>query len=540
MLTVIKNPSDYNFSKSPVICEVETDNYLTSGDFGDKAKLVFYVPPNPVDGNEFKIDTGVISLWYYFTNGINPLKWVVPLRAGGLTDAEYYQIVLTNLQANPGIGTYYTITYVGSGGFLFEAVAPGNTYSNVGSTVNGTGFSFTNLKNGTSNFLTNVPRPNYKLAIDLYIETAINTGVWKFLLQASKEPINNRVKFNLSDHLNSHLNVKFPSSYMGGTPFLCSETCKRFFVIYKEIYGEPPVNQTFTIGPSGAMDPDNPTHSYISYILKAAFSQINNRILPSNQLSNYVWGNPSFLSTYPKERDVRIQQPEYLYMCLDRTYIQLRLKLETTLEDGTIVTDLLPAVPINYAKGSVICFPVNYSGSAMYNKLNAGTATKFSVYAIENADPDTPVSDIIIYYPKYETLKEQKVILYDNSLGGVDTFVFKNHEFTSEFDSEYSSRFYYTDDATNLGEEIQTNVSKKDVVKVYSGFLSQDKMAALDDFFLSKHKVLYDFNKNLFIPIKVKSAKVSKHKSNRNLNYCEFEYVHSYENKAGESLHWVL
>ena len=62
MITVITNPCAHNFSKSPVICELETDNSIYSGDFGDKAKFVFYITSNPITGDSFRIGTGVITI----------------------------------------------------------------------------------------------------------------------------------------------------------------------------------------------------------------------------------------------------------------------------------------------------------------------------------------------------------------------------------------------------------------------------------------------------------------------------------------------
>lgn len=537
MLTVITNPSDHNFSKSPVMCEIETDNAHTSGDFGDKAKFVFYIPPNPTLHSYFKIESGAISSWFYFTDGTPSSPYVqIALRAVGLTDTQYYNNVLTAILAVTTLINNYNVTYVGGGGFVFEALLPGNTYSNTTSNVGGVDLSFTNLVNGTTLMLTNVPRPNYKIGIDVLVETTIFP--YSYLAQvysAEKEPFANKVKFDISKILDTQLEYYFPTPNQN-TSNICVQTSKQFWVQFRELYGSPITAAVTTVTPNSALNAPGATISFRAYILKAGLAPRWNKLQPINQLSAYVWGYPLNLTVRVPSIKIKSFQPEYIFFCFPDNCAQPVVKLTTYLSNGTTsITYQCLYIGTMY-KGSVGCFPVNYQSSTIFTQMATGNAIKFTAQIVADANRATGISPLVTYYPDYTPQGDNKVFLYTNSMGGIDTFRSEgNFEQEVEFDKEVSSRLYYTTDAAHLGDAVESQNTKVDVYKVFSGWLTEEKLHELEELFLAKYKVeVIDFT--TYAPIIITSKKYRKHETNVFLKGIEIEYYYQLKSPVTDRL----
>lgn len=538
MLTVITNPSDHNFSRSPVICEIETDNMLVSGDFGDKAKFVFYIPPNPIEGNEFKVaNNEPIGLWLIFTAFTNPVKWTIPLRIAGATDFQFYTAVLARINLSTTIFARYVVTYIGSGGFLFESILPGNIYSALGCAVSGTGFSFTNLLNGTTNMLTNVPRPNYKIGIDVYVERAIGwpTNVMDKIYSADKEPLNSKVKFDLSKIIDTQLEYYFPLEQQSFSN-ICRQTSKHFQVVMREIYGSPAIEHVTSATPNTALASPGLPITFEAFILKAGLSPKWSRVLPSNQLDAYVWSYPLLLSVFSIHKKIKFRQPEYIYYCFAATCINPVLKVTTYYADGSTVDAYQSLFSGTMYKGFVGCFPVNFDSSVLYNEMLTGNAVKFTVGICSNLDHSILIAGGGTYIPDYTEIGDDKIFLFTNSMSGVDTFRTEgNYIKDIEFQNENSSRLYYTSDLPHLGTEVNTQQQKTNTFKAYSGWVTEDVLICMEEFFLSKYKVeVEDFI--FYSPITITSKKINVHETNEFLFRFEFEYYHQYKSSVTDKL----
>lgn len=520
MITVITNPSDHNFSKSPVICELETDNMFTSGDFGDHAEFVFYIPANPALNDEFvvKITTGQFLIYIFTT--FHPLKYPLPLRAGGLSDIQYYNQILNALTLST-FNTQFFITYIGGGGFKFTARLPGNAYSDGGSGINtGVGFSFSNLVIGTNNFLTNVPRPNYKLAIDVWVDKVSFIGPMELVFSAEKEPVNNRVRFEIDRMLDIQLDYYFPIPNLNVGVF-CDQTCKRFYVNLREIYGSPATDQLTYAQPNSALaSPGLPT-TYSSHILKAGFAPRWNKLQPIQQLSAYIWSYPLNLTT-KSFRNIKINQPEYLYFCFPSHIAFPRLKITTYYADGTSAIAYQSSYNDDIFEGCVVCFPINFSGSIIYYEMLNGDAIRFEAVVVGAVDLSAP----IVCYPVYEPMGDNRVFLFTNSMGGVDTMRTEgDYEHDIEIESVTSSRNYYTSDHAHLGSYVETDQKKTDIFTAFTGWIDKKDVDWYEDFFLAKYKVEV-IDTIFYMPILILSKGYKRHKTDLNLVGIEFQYKH--------------
>lgn len=545
-LTIIKNPSHYNFSKSPVMCEIETDNMLISGNFGDKARFIFYVPANPIDLDIIVLSTNYIGLIVFrFTNGTPaPSEWGINLRGGGQTLSSYYNYVLARLQANTSAASRYSITHIGNGGFLFEALNGGVQDSNLSSLVVGTDFLFINLKDGTDNYLTDQPRENYQIVIEIKQETIstfpLSLPAFKTVYTAQKEPYNNRVKFDLSKLLNVGLSYYFPTPNLAAIT-LCDQVCKKFFVSIKEFYGTPAVEHATTITPTGGLQTGT-QDTLPAFLLKAGLSPKWTKYYVENlQILNYIWSNPFFLTTQSSFKKIKINQPEYLYFLLyddyDSAFPQdLRLKIVTHLDDGTQLSVIALFYNLPFYKGQTFCFPINPSGGEIYIKmLTYDNISKF-VVSIVCSHPAATVSPEFTYIPNYDPIGEDRIFLYTNSLGGVDTWRSEgNYENDINFENEVFNRIYFTDDAPHLGMNSQTQTYKQDTFKVFSGWKTQDEIDGFEELFLADYKVEL-LNTLIYMPIIITSKKYRRHKTNENLKGIEIEYYHQFKSPVTDKL----
>lgn len=542
MLTILKNTSKYNFARSPVMCEIETDNMFTSGNFGDKAKFVFYIKPSPVEGDQILIQSSLTSLNCKFTAGIYPTGLVIPLNPGGVTDYEYFtETVLDAFLSNVGITNYYTVTYIGSGGFSFEAVSPGPSYSDTGSgVVTGTGYNFINLLDGTDNYLTNVPRPNYKIQVDLIMETFFHSGEYETVISAIKEPVNNKISIDFSAACNAKLDYDFPTPNQSTTTW-CRNVMKRFYVTIKEIYGTPPVEpDILVINPYLELQVDT-NSTFVGLLLKAGLSPRWNKSLPNLQLENYVWNYPLYLTTKIYPIRVKRHQPEFLYFSLPDAVPteDLQVKIITKYLDGTADAT---SYAYNYTglcpKGAVLCFPLNNASGIFDTVLSTANTNvkKFIVSIVSASAPATDISPAVEYIPDFSPSRDEKVFLFTNSMGGVDTLrTFSNFEHEVEFEKEVSDRIYRTDDANHLGMYSQSQHEKTDILKVFSGWKTKDELDWMEDLFLAKY-VVEVMDIVTFMPIIITSKRYRKHKTNENLVGVEIEYYRQLKSKVTDRL----
>lgn len=541
MLTIIKNPSDYNFSKSPMICEVETDNYMLIGNFGNKAYGTFYIPINPSVGNFIKLVSTALTIQLDFIAGTTQVTGKIREKVPADTMDDFYAKVLLDIQLNTSITSIFNVTCDLLGGFFFEAINPGPQYSLTASTTFGSSFNYFNNVVGTDDIL-NEPRPNYKIRCDIYIEEIatfpLNLTVFKNVFSAQKEPFGNKVKFDFSKIIDANLEYYFPTPNQS-TSNLCSQTSKKFFIVIREFFGNPATENFPSINPTtGLVTGTNKT--YYSFSLKAGLSPRWSRIQQNLQLDAYIFSYPLCLTNRPGSSFViKKNQPEYIYFCLPNDVLtdDLKLKIITFNNDGTTSISYQSAYTNPCKKGATICFPVNPNTGVINNSISTNApVNKFIVSIVSQSDVSTNISPEFTYYPNFEDLGDNKIFLFTNSLGGVDTFRSEGYfENEVEFEKEISSRIYFSDDDKHLGMYAQNQAYKQDSFKVFSGWKTQAEIDWLEDLFISKY-VVEVVNFIEYVPIMITTKKIIRHKTNEFLKAIEFEFMYQYKSPVTDRL----
>lgn len=241
------------------------------------------------------------------------------------------------------------------------------------------------------------------------------------------------------------------------------------------------------------------------------------------ELSLYLTAKP-YNAYYIKQN-----QPEYLYFALPQDYNNddLALKIVSTFEDGSTVTNTEVLWTGSMPRGMVLCFPVNRTGGTIYNSFNAtNKPIYFTVNIIAEVPTTIDIATQVIYYPVYEEMGEDRVFLFTNSMGGVDTLrTVGDYENVPEFETDITTRQYYTDDASHLGMNASNQAYVQETFKVFSGWRTQEEIDWIEEFFLAKYKVEV-IDVNTYEPIVITSKKYRKHKTKVFLKGIEIEYYH--------------
>jgi hypothetical protein len=540
MLTVTENPSDYNFSKSPVICEIETDNMYTSPVSGVKAKAAYTFSVGVAVGAFIEIITTTTTLHLDFIAYTNP-PTVGKLRQKDPGDSftDYWDKIESDMLLNSYISSNYTITQDGLGAFTLDAINTGLQYSLHNCVYNGLGINFFNYFSGSDDIPAMI-KPNYEIRVELFIETLKNSGVYESVLLVKKQPYSTqKVKFDLQKYVDACLDYYFPEPNLSLIK-LCEESGKQFFIQIKEYFGTPATAQLVTINPSLIMEVDGYSTKK-GDIIKAGFSPRWNKVQPKNQLSAYIWNYPLYLTTREYRKTIKKRQPEYLYFCLaaDVPTNDLQLKFVKKYNDGT--SDLIQ-YSAKYTgacnKGSVICFPVNPSGGVVDSTFTlANTAAyKIIVSIVSETDQATNISPDYEYILDYNPIGEDRIFLFTNSMSGVDTLrTTGNYEQIAEFARDVSSRIYWTTDKHHLGTNSESNTYKKETFTAFTGWLSADDLKWVDELFLAKYKVEV-IDAITYAPITITSAKFKKHATNQNLYGLDIEYYHQLTSNVTDNL----
>lgn len=548
-LTIIKNPSNYNFSKSPVICEIQSDNYIESGNFGLKAKALLFVGVNPPVGTELEFNTVAYSTTFtwvdYVTNPTPSPGQVRTRNTGSQTPVDYWIQMRNDILLDTTLAASWTLTddldNPETGGNTFTAINGGADYSMNDCAVNSsnlTQIAFYNLIEGTDDIRDGI-KPNYFILVDLYMQRVKNSLIFDKITTVKKEPFfNSKVRFDLSKIIDANLDYYFPTPNQN-TPTLCENTCKEFYVTINEVFGVPPViTDPLVLLPTTELQVGT-NSTYKKHILKAGFSPANTRIQPDNQLVDYIWSYPLLLTTTNDRITIKKNEPQYIYFCCDNDYTDLKLKYIQRFKDSNIEEITYgPTLTGTSTKGSVLCFPVSHTSSDIYAAFNSNTENikEFEVCIVQSSDLLTAISPSKFYVLDYEPLNDNRVFLFTNSMSGVDTIRSTgDYENDTTFEGDVSTRKYYSDDAKHLGFNVSDNILKQETFKVFSGWLTKDKLLSFEELFLAKYKVeVIDITN--YYPIIITTKSYKKHKTNQFLYGVEFEYYHQFKSPVTDVL----
>ena len=237
------------------------------------------------------------------------------------------------------------------------------------------------------------------------------------------------------------------------------------------------------------------------YVIKANLQQhffdaCNTCIADKNTTAEFLHGN--FLTNQPQERLVKYFEPNFL------SYF-------VTEEDCNLVSDAWYYLNARLTKiktvlaerlDSSTLYSFNVSFETLRKKLDGEIRPVYFEVYIENRD------NVVITYQQRLILhnkrsKFENVYLFENQLGGLDTFLLFGAHSVSE-NHEYEM-------AAIDGDNLEYDVNYKTVMKQESGFLSYPQAVWLREFFLTPVKFHYLYNAPIRLYLVEKSMESVAH-----------------------------
>lgn len=527
-LTLNVDPAHYCLSKSPMWAKITTDKYVVSSG----AKAVFdFLPEGDISENiiggkfVFKWANGTVTI-DIISGTADDSGTQVPVHPPGMDATTYSSVLVQYFKLNYTLNDLYEITQVYDY-VHFVARNVGTEYDLANSQVFDTGYSMDRPSSPGDV----VVQDNYKMFIDVFIESEHNLEDYEKIGTQELDPVDSICIFDISRIVNAYLEYKLPNP---GTiiPFENKSSIKKFFIRYAEKYGNP-------VLPKKVYE-TTPTEALKSGLTYQQYEFITDAI-------QYIYIDESlFLTRQPRTKKVNSAQAEFLSWIApapDPYFAAHTLAPVVTIETVIYFLDGSPAYTKHSANIAVNerelwVLPVSYNALGI-STLGAAYAfdklLKYTV-SVKWSMPGLPaVSETFTFICDQSFYIDQRIFLFTNSDGGIDTFRAtgnKINESDVERDTLNIKRQYGYKSST--GEYTEANIVKTQKVKQNTGVINRDQLKWLDDFFHAEKKweIMPD---NSFLPIILTSTAKPFDESQAKPFSFDFEYFYAIDDNVIKS-----
>jgi hypothetical protein len=530
-LNVNHSPTKYFFSRNRNYVEVETDNYLVSANYGVKAVGYFVNLSNAVVNKILTIKWGATTRVYTFKAATNIASLEIAV-IGTMTPQEHMIELANALMGDATLAAAFDVTPFQTALYI-TAKAAGTAFSLTLSSTNVTGAIYNDTP-GTDNILS-LPRPNYKVNLTLFGDNGL--GGWKQLVLVSKEPFENKIRCDLKEYINNHLEYDVPVFSLA-LATKCENVIKRFYLKVQESYGYPPAIVAATVLPGTIMANATDTNPY--YSLKAGFDEISARLVPDNQ-QNYYSTNNAFLTRQNRRKTVSSKQYEFLYFLFPSTLAgNACIRSTWKKKDGTVVLTGDGYFTAAIVKNDVYCFPINYPGSIFDQVEDIATVEVF----VKNNTSGAAISEVFTYVKDTEYRTEENFIYFFNSDGGLDTVRgFGVRENSSDFERETAARTITLTSGELDGTEETTFTQKVNKASTFSGWVPKSELIYIEELLLSRKAFIYgnDYGQgDIKIPITILTKQLVKHKTKQHLYGYVIEYREAFTSEISQANYYPI
>lgn len=508
MLTVIKSPPLVSLTGNSVRFCLQTDNYLEEAG----QPIVFTL--------QFA-STGWTDDWIQLTWNSNVIRFVCkpePDQSGTqvydnevYSDLEewvhkFFEVVSMNYYiANDFIVTVQGLTV------KFTAKALGQQYA---ITCEDQWTSADATLAGISGFDQTI-RPFFKIGMQVLIKSGES---WENIGE-DLHPVDNMgiTTFDLhrlfADRVYSTFRFPEPTQpLMLARPFACRE----YKVRYYEVFGSSLTAQQMM-------------ESESFFILSAGISQLQEAIYNRNNTSFWekLKYNNYFLTWQPAEKLVTRNQTEKLFFLLQEEVGQLQLRIAYFFMDG-LGNHSYPINSIDNPPSKTV-YELTITPSVM--QVPGWETDLLDYYEVWMQDDQlNRISEIRRFTMDYTFKENDRIFLFQNSLGGFDTIrIFGDQEDTLEYD-RISVKSVLGTDFTELNHRLaQFSVTEVRKYKANTGWITPEATAWIRDFFLSKK--VYRIMSGKLVPIIIDSTQVIHRKDKQELFSIDFEYSQSFSNE---------
>jgi hypothetical protein len=484
-IAFITEPTEISLAKNEMLLRARSNKVLKSE--GTAAVATISIPNNPASAEWFSFSFDGILIKFTFSASGDIDDFVLPLNSGSWSTA-YITTLRTEVQKNYYIKQYLKVTQSGAN-IIFTQRQRGSRF-NFTAETNISGASWT-ITNGTD--------PVYfdtEILLDIYVRK--NRVFKKLPTQSANIDTSGFFQFDIAEHLLSQTAPQVPAIHIAkdeNSPMVQSMTSHNleYYYVMAEHY-DGLARRHYTSPEKRAIRAGVDDIAFLDGFRDPA--------------RNFLFPQKKWLTNRPTNREITINQPEYLSIILpeqtteDFLIIGIIIKAKLYFKNGTEITKTIATLPVsNFTTVLVNTSPIN---NLNINTHNSGSPlTHYTVWA-ENTAEEKIGEDVnyAIIPGDYLDL----FLIYENSWGGYDTLrTFGEREAFMEVEKQGLER----PRALGYNQNVKTIFSKlegyQEKVKVSTGAISKSEFELLID--LLKSEDVYIFHEVAFLPVEITPEK---------------------------------
>ena len=314
--------------------------------------------------------------------------------------------------------------------------------------------------------------------------------------------------FDIASIIDGLLSFRMPKA-SGLTPFIASTQIIPF------------KTRTFTLDESGIEIQNSSTLSPIQYALRGGIQADSFAGWGEMFFSKYLQDNPKFLTWQTDEKSTFRNQPEFLTYLLNSipkpTCLQIRCQVHFRNDFSREIFSV-PNLKVNNPENySNYVFPVSFESLGLASREVESTGKIVDYYYVWLADENNlRLSDTRKYILTRQFMPYVRYILFENSLGGIDTLTF-----TGELQNKVKTTTQIGErqlESTYLPSSAELFVSGKTAVRemtISTGWVDEMGTDYLQELMLSEN--VFFVTQDGFIPVILRDEEFQNHIDNEQL-----------------------
>ncbi|RSK45169.1 SprB repeat-containing protein [Hymenobacter rigui] len=339
-------------------------------------------------------------------------------------------------------------------------------------------------------------KPNLTFVCQVLVEEQYLSGQFTAVGAELEQPADRdgRTAFQVQELLAPYLRHHVPAA-VGPVTERAESLFKRFFLKYAQVYGTPPVR-------AAALSAEQ------HYVLLGGLSFTEARA--RTWQNSYQQQVKPFLTWEPREKEVFVDQPEFLYYQALVATPSVRLVVELRFDDSTTQELNGGEVEGGVQRYEVFCFGCGYAQLRL-ERLPATQRARITGWRVWVADDDGfVVSEVRTYCLSQRQAPLRRYVLYANSLGGMNTFVAEGEaQLDAEVSGDQVELNLPLDYDPLAGDTAVLERELKPVLKLASGVhLGRVQQLGLQELLLTRRALLWNAGRWLAGYVKTKTVSV--------------------------------
>jgi hypothetical protein len=497
-LTIIKQPDDYAYSGNPITLELVPSSIFTDNITGTLMQVSIDVSTtDALAGNTVTFSFNNQSITYTCTDTYvdDDAANTFPSRSG-VAIATWKISLVSAFSKNFFFVRNFKLISLVADIITLECLVPTTDFDIT------TNIAAATVAIVTAGVLPSVP-DNYEIICDIESQFTTDSTTTRDTIAVKPATVAPyHAMFFLEKILDARLKPTLPSAT---TPHQNVTQFRQFFLRFAEKYGNPAQeHKTYVSEPS--------------WVIKGNTEWLFLQQVPGYDLSDYLL---SFLTNQPLEKNISIEQPEYLYFFNKAFTGAKRLHVQVFWDDGTDTQHSVATITLD--SNQLWVLPCGWSDLGIANGTLQPLKWRVSLSTYSGSSWASYYSNIQTF-----TLDNQcdgRYLIFQNNRGGMDTVRIKEDKTIQNLKVEKESlkRIWRKDPfaATEVYRKSTT-----EIFKVQSGIINTEHAKWFAEIFDSKYVWEID-PLGIYIPILINTDSVQITDGSTDLQNIIFEYQHA-------------